>query len=157
MARSATPVDVANLVTGGSAAPTNLGGPADLAAQEDLAGRVAVVLDLGRARRRRAQRRLAAAAAALVLIAGAGVLLGERGDGGDGAYTMNAGGSVAMSVHVRDQPGGSALTVAVRGLPSGEQCTLVAVSTSGQRETAGTWTVTYNGSASVVETSTFPA
>jgi len=114
---------------------------------------VAVVLDLGRARRRAPSAALPRQRL-LVLIAGAGVLLGERGDG---AYTMNAGGGVAMSVHVRDQPGGSALAVAVRGLPSGKQCTLVAVSTSGQRETAGTWTVTYNRSASVVETSTFPA
>ena len=77
-----------------------------------------MVLDLGRARRRAPSAALPRQRL-LVLIAGAGVLLGERGDG---AYTMNAGGGVAMSVHVRDQPGGSAVPDGQRPRGWRDQC-----------------------------------
>lgn len=40
---------------------------------------------------------------------------------------------------------GTDVTVALDGLPVGEQCELVAVSRSGQEETAGQWTVSHAG------------
>lgn len=79
---------------------------------------------------------LVAAAVLALLGAGIGVLWGTGG--GDRTVTASAG-PVRATVTASSLDDGSALVVSVAGMRPGEQCSLVAVDTSGDRHPAGTW------------------
>ncbi len=114
--------------------------------------------ELVRRRRRDSRRRtVAAAAAAVVLTAsGAGGALAltasQQRSAPVGSQTVRAAdpsSGVRASVQLRARPWGTQLTVNISGVPAGTRCRLVALGTGGRQEMAGTWQVSYTGSADV--------
>jgi hypothetical protein len=95
---------------------------------------------------------LVAAAAVLVSAAGitGGVMAGT--DGGPPTTVAATQGPVQASASIEPSGSGSSITLALDGIQSGEECQLVVVARDGHRETASSWTATYQGSASVTST-----
>jgi len=117
-----------------------------------------------RAARRARRRRLAIAGATLVLAAagvGAVVLAAGNGSGGPvnqpaSVAAVNPRTGVSAKLSLRSAPWGTALHVRVRGVPAGTRCRLIAVSKTGARDVAGTWSATYEGTADVQAATAIP-
>jgi len=58
-------------------------------------------------------------------------------------------GPVHMTVKMASASTGTSMTLWLSGVPSGEHCRLIAISDTGDRETAGSWEATYTGTAVV--------
>jgi len=119
-------------------------------APDDLFDRVAGAIDRDEKRTRR-NRRILAAAAAVVVAGGTAIGINAATGGGHPAWhTFQASsGQVQMHVDLVGETTGTQLRVHVAGLPDDEHCRLVAVSRSGERDPAGSWTATYSGGADV--------
>jgi Putative zinc-finger len=100
-----------------------------------------------RTRRRRAV--LGAAAGLLLVIFAAGAVVAWPSQAPTVSTWQASHGAVRAKVSIQAADTGSRLRLQLNGVPSGERCRLVAVSSNGQREVAGTWTATYAGTAEV--------
>ena len=122
----------------------------------DLFERVAAkVREDDRLNRLRTRKRWTAVAAAVVLIAG-GIGGGLAASSDHQRHTFHASvGAVRMDVTVVGQKHGAELNVSIAGLPQQQQCELIAISRTGARESAGTWTATYAGNAHVTGSTSF--
>lgn len=103
-------------------------------------------------RRRRRTTLAAVAAAALVAVSGvvAGVVALRSGDGPPERDVVTAAaGAVHASAELTATHNGTRVVLTLGGVPADQQCRLVAVGRSGARQTASTWTATYDGDASV--------
>jgi len=102
---------------------------------------------VGAARRRRRVVGAVAAVAAAAVVAVAGVLVvNETGEApgnvdASAATVSTQEGAVGVEVNIWGRDWGTALTVEVSGVPAGLRCSLVAVGSNGERETAATWAV----------------
>ncbi|MDH6109741.1 anti-sigma factor RsiW [Kitasatospora sp. MAP12-15] len=131
---------LAELAGSGTADPLPAPGPRLL---EGLLGEVRAV------RRRRRSRRLALVAAAAVLVVGGPGVTAAVLDAGShpavqagmlhSATATTAAGAVSATVGVTDKAWGSAVTLRLDGVSGPRECDLVAVSTSGQRQTVTSW------------------
>jgi hypothetical protein len=131
-------------------------------AGDELFGRItaAIGADRERQHRRRRARVFLAGAAAVVAAGGtaAGVVL-SSGTGALPAQTFSVSdGHMHMTVRLAGEASGTGLDVSVSGLPDGVHCRLIAVSASGRRQVAGSWSASYGGAAHVtgLETSFRP-
>lgn len=120
--------------------------PSDLAYQ-----RLRRAAEERRPRGRRMNRVLVAAGAAVLVLSGS---LGVAAllTGGDQAATSvvsAAAGPVHARATVAAVPTGTRVALWLSGVPQGARCRLVAITHDGRRETASTWTATYQGEASV--------
>jgi len=101
--------------------------------------------------RRLARRRriVSAAAAAVLLVGGAlGTVSAYRSVTGPDWHTVAAAnGPVHMTVEMAKASTGTSITLRLSGVPADEHCRLIAVSDTGERETAGSWEATYSGTA----------
>ena len=97
----------------------------------------------------RQRRWLTAVAAVCVLLAGSvGGVTAYRAATAPQVHTVAASsGPVHMSVKMATISTGTSMTLWLSGVPSDEHCRLIAVSDTGQRETAGSWEATYSGTA----------
>ena len=105
-----------------------------------------------RDRRATAHRRVLAAAAAVVVLAGgtAAGVAGWRSTHETHWQRVSATtGGVHMSVDLEPAATGTTLQLWLRGVPQGERCRLIAVSDSGERDVAGSWEVSYRGTATI--------
>lgn len=117
------------------------------------------LLELTRRRQavRRRNRLLTAAAAVVAAPLAAAAVLGVRGTSPDDTASARSATGVATNattgVHAEvgftPQPWGTALHLMLRGVPPGTHCQLVAVLADGQRQAAGSWQASYEGTASV--------
>jgi Putative zinc-finger len=105
----------------------------------------------------RQRRWLTAVAAVFVLLAGSvGGVTAYRAVTAPQVHTVAASsGPVHMSVKMATMSTGTSMTLWLSGVPSGEHCRLIAVSDTGQRETAGSWEATYSGNAVIKGTTSF--
>ena len=105
----------------------------------------------------RQRRWLTAVAAVFVLLAGSvGGVTAYRAATAPHVHTVAASsGPVHMSVKMATMSTGTSMTLWLSGVPSGEHCRLIAVSDTGQRETAGSWEATYSGTAVIKGTTSF--
>jgi hypothetical protein len=121
------------------------------AVPDDLFDRIAGAVQASERQQR--TRRLLAAAAAVVVAAGTAIGVTAAMSGGGSPPPLPsfsaAAGDVRMSVALDAEATGTQLRIAVTGLPEGEHCHLIAVSTDGSRDAAGSWTATYRGRAAV--------
>lgn len=120
------------------------------------------------AERRRSRRlRVAAAAAGVIVVAGLTGGLGASLAGGPGNpvsrpavsappspspavfSATDPGSGVSATVALRPKDWGASLTTRVTDVPRGISCHLVVIGPGGARDVAGSWQVTYQGSASV--------
>lgn len=115
----------------------------------DLFDRVSAAVDVDRSLSTRRRRLVAVAAAVSVagIAAGVGVVL-TGGTATLPSYQASAG-RVHMGVVLDARPTGTELRVSVTGVRNGEHCRLVAVSTDGTRQVAGSWVAAYDGRAQV--------
>ncbi len=97
------------------------------------------------------RRWLAAAAAVVVLVGGtAGGVAGWRATHEQHWQKISASaGAVRMSVDIEPATTGTTLQLWLSGVPRGERCRLIAVSDTGARDVAGSWEVTYQGTATI--------
>jgi len=97
----------------------------------------------------RHRRWLAAAAAAVVLVGGGvGTVAAYHAATGPDWHTVSAArGPVHMSVDMAAASTGTSLTLRLSGVPAEEHCRLIAVADNGDREIAGSWEASYNGTA----------
>jgi len=116
-------------------------------ASADLFERVTGAVDAD-SRHRRITHRLSIAAAVAVLAGGliTGLVV-TRGPSAP-TYSVTAG-ATTMSVQLAGRATGTQLQIDVGGLPYDEHCRLIAISRTGQREPAGSWTAAYGGTAHV--------
>jgi hypothetical protein len=128
------------------------------AAADRLIGRL-------RAARRVRRRRLGAAigAVGLAAVTAAAIVLGTGGTNVTKPNTNTASISaanprtgVAASFGLRPAPWGTAVRVRLRGVPPKTRCKLIAYSRSGEREVAGTWRASYDGTADVQGSTAIP-
>jgi hypothetical protein len=115
-----------------------------------------------RAARRSRRRRLAVAvtALALVAVAASAAVISDR-DSGSSRETvpvtaMNPRTGVTARLGLRPASWGTAIRVRLRGVPPGTRCRLIVTSRRGQREIAGTWRATYDGTADVQTATAIP-
>jgi len=107
-----------------------------------------------RAEQLRRQRRrgwVAAAAAAAVLLAGGAVVAVRAVDGParpSASVSASSGPVRAWATYTPDNTG-TAIRLTLSGVLPHERCRLVAVGRDGHRETASTWTASYDGTATV--------
>jgi hypothetical protein len=117
----------------------------------ELAFRRLHAVATGEARRRRRRARGVTVAAALVVVGVAGGVVALRS--ADGPPQPDVVTAAAGAVHARAAltatQNGTRVVLTLEGVPADEQCRLVAVGLQGQRQTASTWTATYDGDASV--------
>jgi hypothetical protein len=112
-----------------------------------------------RDRRATGRRRILAAAAAVAVLAGgtAAGLAGWRSTHETHWQRVNAtAGAVHMSVDLEPASTGTTLQLWLRGVPHGERCRLIAVSDTGERDVAGSWEVSYSGTATIKGTTSIP-
>lgn len=105
-----------------------------------------------RDRRTSNHRRILAAAAAVVVLAGgtaAGVAGWRSSHATHWQQVSATAGGVHMSVDLEPAATGTTLQLWLRGVERGERCRLVAVSDTGERDIAGSWEVSYSGSATI--------
>jgi len=101
-------------------------------------------------RRLARRRRIVSAAAAAVLLVGGvlGTVSAYRSVTGPDWHTVAAAnGQVHMTVEMAKASTGTSITLRLSGVPADEHCRLIAVSDTGERETAGSWEATYSGTA----------
>jgi anti-sigma factor RsiW len=91
----------------------------------------------------------AAAAAALVLAGLGGWVAASRTAVAPLATVTGSSGAVHASARFAATRDGTAITLALSGVMPGETCRLVAIAKDGHRETASTWTASYDGTATV--------
>jgi predicted anti-sigma-YlaC factor YlaD len=109
-----------------------------------------LLMSAARGRKVARQRRwLTAVAAVFVLLAGSvGGVTAYRAATGPHWHTVAAAsGPVHMTVKLATVSTGTTMTLTLSGVPSDEHCRLIAVSDTGERETAGSWEATYTGTA----------
>lgn len=103
---------------------------------------------------------LLTAAAAVVVLAGGGTAVGLAvSSDSSGPATTNASvsaGPIHLAVAASDASSGTRLVLSVRGLPQHEHCRLVARADDGSVHPAGTWNASYEGAATVVESTDVP-
>jgi anti-sigma factor RsiW len=101
--------------------------------------------------RRPARARMWLVGAAAVAVLGAGLTGGIVASVHPRTPTMVAAtqGEIQASARIAADGNGSRVTLALDGVPSAQQCELVVVSSDGRRETASTWTASYQGTATV--------
>jgi hypothetical protein len=116
-----------------------------------------------RAARRARRRRLgAAAAAAVAAIAAAAIVISATDTGGGGTSNVasisatNARTGVSASFGVRPAPWGTAVQVRLRGVPPNTHCQLIVRGRGGEREVAGSWRATYDGTAKLQTATAIP-
>lgn len=101
-------------------------------------------------RRLARRRRIVSAAAAAVLLVGGvlGTVSAYRSVTGPDWHTVSAAnGHVHVTVEMAKASTGTSITLRLSGVPADEHCRLIAVSDTGERETAGSWEATYSGTA----------
>jgi len=118
-----------------------------------------------RSARRARRRRLGAAVAAagLAAVAVTAIVLGTGGTQATrpsvntaSIAAVNAHTGVGASFGLRPAPWGTAVRVRLRGVPPKTRCKLIAYSRGGDREVAGTWRATYEGTADVEGSTAIP-
>jgi hypothetical protein len=112
-----------------------------------------------RSNRPRTRRRLSAAGAVLAAAAAAVAAVALLLSSGSPAPIYRAADSatgVSAHVQLHDTPTGTQIDLTASGLRENERCILVAV-TYGGTDIAGSWGVSYDGSARMVGTTAFPA
>jgi Putative zinc-finger len=115
-----------------------------------------------RAARRRRRRRLAVAVTALALaaVAASAVVISDRDTSSTrevaSVTATNPRTGVTARLGLRPASWGTAIRVRLRGVRPGARCRLIATSRSGQREIAGTWRATYDGTADVQTATAIP-
>ena len=99
----------------------------------------------------RRHRALAVAAGVVLLLAAAGGAVAVRRTDGPRApqVVTAASGAVHARAVLTPTHNGTRVVLTIGGVASQEQCRLVAIGRNGSRETASTWTATYEGDASV--------
>jgi hypothetical protein len=109
------------------------------------------LLAAGSWQRRLARRRriVSAAAAAVLLVGGVlGTVSAYRAVTGPHWHkVVAASGPVHMTVEMARATTGTSITLRLSGVAADEHCRLIAVSDTGERETAGSWEATYSGTA----------
>lgn len=102
---------------------------------------------------RHPRRLLLAVAASVAVLVGGGAAIGLAVSSSTPATTTASAsaGPVHLAVTASDANPGTRLVLAVRGLPQNERCHLVALADDGTRHDAGTWTASYDGHATVTE------
>ncbi len=101
-------------------------------------------------RRRRRSWALAAAAAVTVVAVGVAAVVLGAGETPPAPDVVTAtAGALHASAALTPTRNGTRVVLSLGGVPAHEQCRLVAVDRAGQRQTASTWTATYDGDASV--------
>jgi hypothetical protein len=130
--------------------------PASPASAGRLIGRL-------RAARRARRRRVALAAIAIAALTAGAVVVATRDTGGAGSPSevalvsaTNPRTGVGARIGLRPAAWGTAIRVRLRGVPPATRCRLIAFSRSGQREVAGTWRATYDGTADVQTATAIP-
>jgi hypothetical protein len=97
----------------------------------------------------RQRRWLTAVAAVFVVLAGSvGGVTAYRAATAPHWHTVAAAsGPVHMTVKMATVSSGTSMTLWLSGVPSDQHCRLIAISDTGERETAGSWEATYTGTA----------
>ncbi len=127
--------------------PEAAGGPP--AANEEMLTRL---MRAAATERRTARTRWWVAAAAVLLVLGGAVggVAGYRAATAPRWDTVAAThGQVQMTVHLHPTSTGTDLRLQLSGVPAGTRCQLVALSDDAEREVAGWWTASYQGTASI--------
>jgi putative zinc finger protein len=118
-----------------------------------------------RAARRARRRRLGAAAGAVAvaaIAAAAAIVISTNDTGSSGTSNVasisatNARTGVSASFGVRPAPWGTAVEVRLRGVPPNTHCKLIVRGRGGEREVAGTWRATYDGTANLQTATAIP-
>jgi len=112
-----------------------------------------------RDRRTSGRRRILAAAAAVVVLAGgtaAGVAGWRASQETHWQRVSATSAGVHMSVDLEPVSTGTTLQLWLRGVDRGERCRLIAVSDTGERDVAGSWEVSYGGTATIKGTTSIP-
>jgi anti-sigma factor RsiW len=115
-------------------------------------------------RRRRDRFRLAVVAAASVLVVGGGVAAAVvlTSGGGEQEQPSMVLSSANARTHAHGQlaltaePWGTSVTVQLAGVAPGTRCRLVVLGAGGQREIAGTWRASYDGTAQLSAATAIP-
>jgi anti-sigma factor RsiW len=112
-----------------------------------------------RERRVGRRRRVAAVLAAAAVIVGTvfgGLAVWHTVSAPTRATVVASAGPVHMRAVLTASSSGTAVGLWLSGVPSDEHCRLVAVSDTGQRETAGSWAASYSGVAVIQGTTAIP-
>jgi anti-sigma factor RsiW len=99
---------------------------------------------------------LLAVAAVLAVFAAVGITVGTLVTHGQPSGYSATQAGIHMHVALTSQTSGTGLRVTVSGLPRNEQCRLIAVSSDGTRDLAGSWSATYYGQAQVTGSTVIP-
>jgi hypothetical protein len=104
----------------------------------------------GEVRRRRRARAAVVAAVLVVVAVAAGAVALRSTDGPTQPDVVTAAsGAVHARAALTETHNGTRVVLTLGGVPAEQKCRLVAVDRSGERQTASTWTATYDGDASV--------
>jgi predicted anti-sigma-YlaC factor YlaD len=130
-----------------------------LAPDPALAGRLVAAAGADRRRARHRRRALAAAAAAVVAAGTAGGVAAAVLPTATSPTVFRAADAatgVRGTVRLTAEPTGTAIDLTVSGVPSDDHCRLIAVSTAGARDVAGSWLAGYHGAAHVDGSTAIP-
>lgn len=154
-----TPADVDGLEYGFADAGAVTQTVTDLRPPPELLDRL-----LATASRRHRWRRLllsvAVAAAILATVIGGGsmIMTLTRPAAPDQVVTLSGadpGSRVHGEARLTSRPWGTSITVDVAGLPAGTECSLIAITVDGRRQTVGAWRADYSGAADVTAATSY--